>query len=113
MHCTMQRTAYCRTVHNASRLGLGLGLHTARCTWLGLGLGALTPWLGLGLGALTLMHHALQVEEAHAMAWAWVVARQLLLLFESDVVVARAALGCERATDAESDAATVIPGSRL
>ena len=53
------------------------------------------------------MHRALQVEEAHAMAWAWVVARQLLLLFESDVVVARAALGCERATDAESDAATL------
>ena len=51
------------------------------------------------------MHCAVQVEEAHAMAWAWVVARQLLLLFESDVVVARAALGCERESSAEVDAA--------
>ena len=62
------------------------------------------------------MHHALQVEEAHAMAWAWVVARQLLLLFESDVVVARAALGCERASDVESDAAlaeALLDGARV
>jgi len=62
------------------------------------------------------MDAALQVEEAHAMAWAWVVARQLLLLFESDVVVARAALGCERASDAESDAAlaeALLDGARV
>ena len=50
------------------------------------------------------MHYALQVEEAHAMAWAWVVARQLLLLFESDLDVARAALGCDvDATGAKLD----------
>jgi len=50
------------------------------------------------------------------MAWAWVVARQLLLLFESDVVVARAALGCERASDAEADAAlaeALLDGARV
>ena len=94
------------------RLGLGLGS--------GLGLGNPNPnpltltltltltkgdyelirAIGLETGAEAdddaAMDAALQVEEAHAMAWAWVVARQLLLLFESDVVVARAALGCER-----------------
>ena len=41
------------------------------------------------------MHHAVQVEEAHAMAWAWVVARQLMLLYETSLEVAYSALGCE------------------
>jgi len=59
---------------------------------------------------------ALQVDDAHAMAWAWVVARQLLLLFESDVVVARAAFGCERESGVEADAAlaeALLEGARV
>ena len=50
------------------------------------------------------------------MAWAWVVARQLLLLFESDPLVARAALGCDHLSGAEADAAlaeALLAGARV
>lgn len=53
---------------------------------------------------------ALQVEETYRMAWSWVVARQLLLLYESDAEVARAALGCT--TDAEV-AEALLAGARI
>jgi len=53
---------------------------------------------------------ALQVEETYRMAWSWVVARQLLLLYESDAEVARAALGCT--TDAEV-AEALLEGARI
>jgi hypothetical protein len=89
-HCTMQRTMH-HALHHAVHRALHHAVHHA-------------------------VHHAMQVEDAHAMAWAWVVARQLLLLFESDVVVARAALGCERASDAEADAAlaeALLDGARV
>ena len=89
-HCTMQRTMH-HALHYALHHAVHHAMHHA-------------------------VHHAMQVEDAHAMAWAWVVARQLLLLFESDVVVARAALGCERASDAEADAAlaeALLDGARV
>lgn len=59
---------------------------------------------------------ALQVEENERMVWAWVVARQLLLLFESSTEVACAALGCQRATEEESHAAladALLSGARV
>lgn len=58
----------------------------------------------------------LQVEETARMVWSWVVARQLLLLFESSVEVACAALGCQRATEAESHQAladALLAGARV
>ena len=62
------------------------------------------------------MDAALQVEETYRMAWSWAVARQLLLLFETDALVARAALGCDRATEAEGERALVdalLEGARV
>lgn len=59
---------------------------------------------------------ALMIDETKRQAWAWTVARQLLLLFESDAEVARAALGCERDTPSESDRAladALLEGSRV
>jgi len=58
----------------------------------------------------------LQVEENERMVWSWVVARQLLLLFESSVEVACAALGCERDTEAETHQAladALLAGARV
>jgi hypothetical protein len=58
----------------------------------------------------------LKIEETYRMVWAWAVARQLLLLFESSAEVARAALNCGRPTAEESDIAladTLLEGARV